>query len=278
MVPGAGGWSRQYAGQGRHGEIHRASGPQGKPIAEVLEKEERGQHRARDCPEGVGAVERRHLAPSPVGVRLHGAHDGGESAAHQEGGREQHQRGQHQAQHGAETQPERERATEGEVGLPRQPEQQRRQRRAQRDGKFEPGVIAEGVTEPVHPRAQHDTARAQPAHEDRQHGRRRRRRGAKDEPELAQPGGLVNQRTEAGSEQAKASQAAGHGSRWCRSIKGRLYHAPRTEQMQRQRPTIARRRPNLGCAAPQTHDSPRPGVPSNALAASTRPGRCVPPS
>jgi hypothetical protein len=171
--------------------------PQRLPRAEVFQQEEGRQHAARNGAQRVRTVEQRQ--PAAVGIfgqqrRLRRRR---QCAAHQDRGDAEHRQREQQAYHC--------RAEAAEAGLPAQRQiqrahahdQQRRQRRVKRDEQFEFGVKCERPRMAIGAAADQQSPDAQSAHEDRQHRRRGRRRGAEDQPELAQPRDLVDQRAEA---------------------------------------------------------------------------------
>ncbi len=175
-------------------------------VPNPLQEPERGERAAGHRAQRVGAVEQPHRAPATVGVRLHGAHRRRERASHQQRWRGEDQRGEHEAQHGARAEAERERPTEAEVCGAREVEERRAQRGRRRDAQLQGGVQTERARVGVGAASQEETAGADAPDED---GEDRGRSGggrAEDEAELALPGNLVDE-----GGQARAEEEGGDG-------------------------------------------------------------------
>ena len=186
--------AREEAGEQAHCEIKCAGQPEREAVAEVFQHPKRRQHGAGDRAEGIRGVEPGHATAGSVAPVADRAHCGGQGAAHEKGRSSQDDRGQYQAQHSAHDHAQAEGAAEREIEFTGDHQQEGCHGGAQGDDPLESSVGAEWIRPAVRLASQKIATQPHAAHEHGADRRGGRRGGAKDQTELAQPYGLVNQR------------------------------------------------------------------------------------
>lgn len=207
-------------GRGRQGERRRRDQgvgagrrEHGEPRAQVLERPEVGRERAGHGAQRVGAVEQGDRAPAAVLRLLGGPGERRQRPAHQEGGQAEHERRQREAHHEGQRLPEDRAAAGGEVRVPDEREEERAEQGAAGDAELQDGVEPQRPRVPVRPEPQRRSAHSQAAHEDGQHRGGRVGRRSEDQPQLAQPAHLVDERAEARAEEEGRQRRPSRGSR-----------------------------------------------------------------
>ena len=171
----------------------------------MFDEQECRERRAGDCAEGVAAVEQREAAASGVGIRGDRARCGGERAAHEKCRHDQHERGEHEAHERSHRAAEHHRAAGRGVRVAHEPHERGGERGGECDEHFEISVKQERLFRLLAPAPEIRAAESEPAHENPEHGRRGCGRCAEDQPEFAQPRGLINERA-----QPRAEKQLGH--------------------------------------------------------------------
>ncbi len=184
---------RQEPGTGTHRGVHKAGRPEREPRAEHGQHEERAGQGSGYGPYRIQAVQDRHRAPVLVLRRGYRRHGGRQRSAHEHSRREKDKGRKGQPDGGGAQRAQGHLPAQSDVNRTRGVDQPGAQAHADGDQAFQQGIHGQRVGAGIGLPAQQGIAHSQAAHEDRQHGRRRRRRAAEDQPQFAEPRHLVDQ-------------------------------------------------------------------------------------